>query len=588
MASVRGEVIVSTAGEDQKALSFKTPDGGLAPVVGVETVQVFRSSHDTPTPVKVGEGGSAWTYNHHTDMAVWKGKFYLAWTNGQKDEDIWPSHEVYATSDDGSTWSEPKELFPQGVSTSLRMYWFKAPNGRMLVIGGLRTGTEKLEEAKKGGLVVREVLADHNLGPVYTLQEAPDEESRGKTMKPMPAYTTAADKGFVEACGQLLANRTFLEQQDFGVLLGKDKRMNVYEGADRDFGRAFSIFERKDGALVAIGKRGFTTLSKDGGKTWEAPSKAQDLVTGNAKVWAQRTSDGRYAILYNPHTAFRLPLVIQTSDDGITFGPMRLINGESQWQRYVGVNRTPGVQYMRGVSIFANDGSRKDTDLFVAYSANKEDIWVSRVAVPVKLDETAAVDDTFAPGPDPLHVPNWNTYSPLWAPVRVESSPSNKGSALALHDADPYDSAQAQRVFKEAKTVTLTTDITPLVAKGGQLDVELRGPRGDARPVRLTVGEDSVLRATDGTGTKEIATLQKGSRTTLMIAADAAQGTFAVTAAGKRVDGLKFVDPAASLSRVIFRTGPMKPLPIRAQETVRDDKPLTEASTFFIHSLKVE
>src|SRR5438552_10163299 len=222
------------------------PDGGLPPVVGVRNIQVFRATRDVPEM----SDGKGWTYNHHMDMACWKGRLYVAWTNGEKDEDVWPAREVYSTSEDGMKWDPPRELFPQGVSTSLRMYFFHAPNGRMLVIAGQRVSREKLKEENKAGAVVREIRVDLTLGDLFTLIADPLAKDAPRI------FDTSKDAQFVESCRQLLANRPFLETQDYGVLLG-DRRMKWHEVARtdrayRNFGKAFSFFHRKDGALVGI------------------------------------------------------------------------------------------------------------------------------------------------------------------------------------------------------------------------------------------------------------------------------------------------------------------------------------------------
>src|SRR4029077_8560497 len=117
-----------------------------------------------------------------------------------------------------------------------------------------------------------------------------------------PLFSTSGDKEFVEACQQLLANRAFLETQDYGVLLG-GRKMKWHDVAAnnrriRNFGKAFSFFHRKDGALVGIGKQGLTIVSTDEGESWAQPFEPPSLVTGNAKVWSQRTSDGPYALVY--------------------------------------------------------------------------------------------------------------------------------------------------------------------------------------------------------------------------------------------------------------------------------------------------
>src|SRR5436309_15669651 len=89
---------------EQSKLTNTLADGGLPPVIGVRNYQVFRASRDVPEMTD----GKGWTYNHHMDLANWKGRLYVAWDNGQKDEYVWPSREVYSTSEDGGTWSVPK------------------------------------------------------------------------------------------------------------------------------------------------------------------------------------------------------------------------------------------------------------------------------------------------------------------------------------------------------------------------------------------------------------------------------------------------------------------------------------------------
>ena len=60
------------------------------------------------------------------------------------------------------------------------------------------------------------------------------------------------------------------------------------------------------------------------------------LVTGKAKVWAQQTADGRFALVYNPSAKTRYPLAVVTGDDGARFADMRIVQGELPVQRYEG------------------------------------------------------------------------------------------------------------------------------------------------------------------------------------------------------------------------------------------------------------
>ncbi len=464
-------------GDEQKRVDFTLPDAGLPPAPGVANVQVFRATRGD---------GDGWTYHHHVDMGCWKGRLYLAWDSCKKDEDAGESRELYATSSDGFMWSEPKELFPQGLSTHLRMFFFHASNGRMLAIAGLRLSNDPLTERQKGPVIVREIKDDHSLGDVFLLR-APTEETK-RDVPPM--FDDAPDKGFVEACNQLLANKPFLEQSDYGLLLG-DRRMKWHDSGawpadepsrphfkDR-FGKAMSFYHRKDGALVALMKWGWVMVSRDEGETWSAPVRPPTLVAGMAKTWGQRTADGRYLLAYNPSLAERFPLVAVTGDDGITFGGMRVIHGELPPMRYSGLYKGIGPQYVRGISEWSSDGSRDDAATWLAYSMSKEDIWVSRVPMPAEDGATG-----------------WNTYSPKWAPVTT--APEADGSTtIVLEDGDPADYARAFRVLDDpARTIDVTFALDSESPGGEHLHLQLEGSRGRRALTLPLAGKSARIRLT--------------------------------------------------------------------------------------------
>src|SRR5687768_656039 len=66
----------------------------LPRLAGVENIEVFHADRAKPLfNERVG-----WTYNHHVDLAAWKGRLYVGWNTCEKDEDTWPSRELFATS----------------------------------------------------------------------------------------------------------------------------------------------------------------------------------------------------------------------------------------------------------------------------------------------------------------------------------------------------------------------------------------------------------------------------------------------------------------------------------------------------------
>jgi hypothetical protein len=521
-------------GPEQSQIDTNLPDGGLPPAIGVKNIQIFRASRDKPELTD----GKGWTYNHHVDMACWKGRLYVAWSSGEKDEDTWPWREVYSTSADGFTWSTPVELFPQGVSNPLRMHFFHSPNGRMLAIAGLCRGEVKLTDKNRDTLVVREILADHTLGPYFTLL----------TPTPEPGsefFTNSADKGFVEACNQLLANRPFLEQQDYGALLG-DRRMKWHESDDKNMTlKAFSFFHCRDGALVGICKKGWVTVSTNNGGAWSKPVIPPSLVTGTGKVWGQRTSDGRYALVYNPDHKNRFPLVMVTSDDGVTFHDMRVVHGELPLQRYVGLNKNVGPQYVRGISEWSNDGSWKDDVVWVAYSVNKEDIWISRIPL------TNSVD-------------TWNTYSPKWAPVEVRKHMVflDDPSGVNLQDHDPYDYARAFQVFPSRTKVAASFLVSAYQVGNAPLEIELFNASTSHCPVHWELTK------------KDFTT----DHLTCRIEADAQTGKFTIFVSGKPVIKNAPLSEPTAFTGISFRTGPARPIIDRAKTSVTNDSPTTQTS----------
>jgi len=528
----------------------KAPDGRLMYSPGVQNIQVYRGNRK---PSSLFDGGPGYTYHHHIDLACWKGRFYAVWDMSPVDEDTFPCRLVYSTSSDGFNWTEPKDLYPPNEAWNLRFYFFRASNDRMLVFAaGPRKNVKRMKEKMKSVLLVREITADHKLGEIYTL------------IKPGPDYPASfeesKDAGFVAACREAYNNKPLLEQQDYGNLLG-DRKMKWHKddnwpNGDKpgDFGKAFCFYHRQDGALVGICKMGFVTESFDEGQSWSLPVVPKGIVTGMAKVWAQKTADGRYAMLYNPQRGERYPLAIITSDDGITFRDMRVVHGEEPPQRYSGNDKNLGAQYVRGVSEWAGDAASVDKSaIWVIYSVHKEDIWVSRIPLPIVADTKDAVNDTFDNIQTGPRVPGWNIYSPMWAAVRIAQDPAGDNRYLELEDREPVDYARGIRTFPAGIAADVSFRIAAGQADRGRLGIDLLGDRG-ARPVRLILNDKGQVQTTNGQETVDVGTYEanKWSEFTIRIK----DGRFTLVRDGKAV--LKDAAPAEPCSMVYavsFRTG---------------------------------
>src|SRR5205085_2851239 len=106
-----------------------------------------------------------------------------------------------------------------------------------------------------------------------------------------------------------------------------------------------------DGKVVGLWKWANAALSEDEGKSWSPVVKVPTLIMDGAKVWGQRTKDGRYALVYttNKLSDYRWPLGIVTGEDGIRFDTMLVVHGEVPPRRFRGRWKDFGPQYVRGI-----------------------------------------------------------------------------------------------------------------------------------------------------------------------------------------------------------------------------------------------
>jgi hypothetical protein len=452
----------------------------------------------------------------------------------------------------------------------------------MLAFCAGKSADGTVSEAAKKVLLVREITADHQLGKVFTLvTPLPDQP---------PFFDTASDPAFVAACREAAGNNMLLEQQDYGVFLG-DRRMKWHADTPKfngfyPFGKAFCFYHRKDGKLVGLCKMGFTLLSEDEGKTWARPENPPTLIAGAAKAWGQRTTDGRYALVYNPDRWKRFPLVMVHGDDGKEFRDMRVVHGELPGLRYLGEYKDLGAQYMRGLAEWADDGTFADKQaMWLVYSVNKEDIWVSRIPLPVKPDETAFPTDDFAKTTPGGVVPGWNLYSPKWAPVTVVENGGQR--SLALRDGDPFDYARAVRVFPEAAKVRVELELTPAQANA-RLEIELCDP-ASRRPVRVVLTETGTVQAADMNNAVDLGRYTAREKLSLVIAADAAAGRYSVQLNAGAARELTVAEANAKiLQRLSLRTGVWRGVSDNKGVDPAADMPLPRPAVFQVQRIKIE
>lgn len=542
-------------------------DGALPYIIGVENIQVMRANRSHPEETE----GFGWTYNHAPNLTYWNGTFYLQYLSNPKDEQQPPGQTFIVTSKDGRNWSKPVIAFPvykapagvtfpkgyYGYIMHQRMGFYTAPDRRLLTVAFYG---HSYDPFKKGGIgrVVREIYKDGRFGPIYFIRYS-SHTDWNESNTSYPFYTRSKDKGFVAACKSLLADKLKTLQW-----VDEDRGLDGFYHLKDSINtvQALSYFHRKDGAVVALWKKSWTALSFDNGDTWSTPVKASTLIMAGGKNWGQRTKDGRYAMVYNPMETqpYRYPLIAISSDDGILFDKMGVVHGEVPPRRFFGENKDFGPNYTRGIT--EGEQTPPDNDMWLTYSVNKEDIWVSRVPLPLRTSFVGKVDDNFNDLNSGAAVPDWNLYCPSWAKVSVANFPSADNKSLKLTDEDAYDYARAIRVFETSKQTDIAFDFYTERQNDGKFQVDVTDEHG-SRAVSLSFEKGELLIYT-GSDVKPVGTYQMGewNKVALHIDTDSL-GTFRLSLNGRDVATSQLHEAVKSVNRISFRTGEYRNLPNR-------------------------
>ncbi|MCM1521302.1 MAG: six-hairpin glycosidase [Muribaculaceae bacterium] len=555
-------------------------DGGLSPVVGVHNIQTMRANrrydlYDT--------NSNGWTYNHQPMMAWWNGKFYMHYLSNPVDEHVGAGRTLLQTSADGYTWSTPEILFPiyplpdgykkEGVDGEAknhfavmhqRVGFYVSKNGRLIAMGNYGICMNPKDDPNDGngiGRVVREIYPDGRFGPIHFIYY---NHGFNESNTLYPSFRRSKDKGFREACEEILANPLY--------------RMQWVEEADRNDSiiplknpyKAFCWYTLPNGNIAALWKHALTSVSKDGGNTWLEPvERAVGFVNSNAKIWGQRLSDGTFATVYNP-AEFRWPLAISLSSDGLDYTTLNLIHGEVPPMRYGGQYKSFGPQYVRGIQ--EGNGVPPDGDLWVTYSVGKEDMWVAHIPVPVQL---TAIRHASAKDLDSCEtladLREWNIYSPVLAPVSMEVAKGAKW--LRLADKDPFDVAKVERKIPPSRELIVEFDIMASQNDHGRLLIEFVDESGTAC-ARLELTPDGIFRSKGGARYGKIISYNQGETYHVRVDISVRSRTSTVYVNGEKRSTRMLFAPVKEVERVVFRTGGHNNFPtVDTEPDQSDDMP---------------
>ena len=220
--------------------------------------------------------------------------------------------------------------------------------------------------------------------------------------------------------------------------------------------------------------------------------------------------------------------------------------------RYGGNYKSFGPQYVRGIQ--EGNGTPPDGDLWVTYSMNKEDMWVSHIPVPVRAHASEHADDDFAGYKDLSELTDWNLYSLQWAPVSLD------GKWLVLQDKDLFDYARVERKIPATKELKVSFELMAEQNDKGLLQIEFLDENGIACS-RLELTPDGLFRAKGGARFGNLLKYEPGKTYKVEVELSVANRMVIVYVDGKKVGQRMFFAPVPAIERVMFRTGAQRTYP---------------------------
>jgi hypothetical protein len=330
-------------------------------------------------------GESDWKFSHHPFLAAFGNRLFAMWSSAPKDEDSPGQRVVYSVGDGNGQWTPPKVLMEPERDTGeqprvLTAAGFYQHGGTLVAYIG-----DYSSDRKSTRLLARTTTDGMNWSGVRDLQ--------------LPVCPNHPPQKLASGRLILSGNTAFPYTDDPSGLSGW-KMAGIYPASWENFrdnpGTFWkvaqlqgwpvylcegSFFQENDGTvrmlLRVTGEKKndlhwylWETVSSDDGESWSQPRKTGFSNT-DTKFHFGRLPDGRFYSVGSPVGSNRLPLVVSTSRDGVTFD-RSFIMGETPYERrYEG--KFKGGNYGYPHSIVFQDR------LWVIVSRQKEAIAVYSV-----------------------------------------------------------------------------------------------------------------------------------------------------------------------------------------------------------------
>lgn len=306
-------------------------------------------------------------YSHHANLVVYRDRLYGMWSSGLVGEDENGQRILWSHSRDGDAWTQPAVLIddPDGAGP----------------LGAIAAGFHATDKALVAYYSAREGSRGPPNNSVYAIVSSDSEV--------WSAPRKVFDGFFIESPRRLPSGRLLMN----GQFHSRAPRLSYTDSSDGlsgwkdatipdfpDFKPAFpepNWWLRRDGTLVMLFRAVnsipwlYASISRDEGRSWSMPERT-NLPSATARMATGNLPDGRAFCIWNPSQKFgRVPLVIALSRDGELFDQAFVLRGEPTTKRFEGKHKNDGWQYPS--ALIWRDA------LWVMYSENKENIWITRI-----------------------------------------------------------------------------------------------------------------------------------------------------------------------------------------------------------------